>query len=80
MFRALLCPSSGASILPAFAASGLPCVIALVVLSAMSFSLLSSEKDIADNTTNATTQGKLEAANAGRIQAPDDGHKSARNM
>jgi hypothetical protein len=37
MFRALLCPSSGASILPAFAASGLPCVAALVVFSAMSF-------------------------------------------
>jgi Fe-S-cluster-containing hydrogenase component 2 len=33
-----------------------------------------------DNTTNATTQGKSEAANAGRVEAPDDGHKSARNM
>jgi hypothetical protein len=30
--------------------------------------------------TNAATQGKPEAANAGRIEAPDDGHKSARNM
>jgi hypothetical protein len=35
---------------------------------------------MADNTTSATTQGKPEAANAGRIEAPDDGHKSARNM
>jgi hypothetical protein len=40
----------------------------------------SSEKDIADNTTNATTQGKPEAANAGRTEAPDNGHKGARNM
>jgi hypothetical protein len=35
---------------------------------------------LADNTTNATTQGKPEAENAGRIEAPDDEHKSARNM
>jgi hypothetical protein len=37
-------------------------------------------KDIADNTANTATQGKTEAANAGRVGAPDDGHKSARNM
>jgi hypothetical protein len=84
MFRALLCPSSGASILPAFAKQAKDTYNYRNIkqklhktTAAIWFNKTCRERGL---TPNYTTRGKPEAANAGRVEAPDDGHKSARNM
>ena len=67
MFRALLCPSSGAR-QTAVAASGYRMNVEVEVFSAT-----------AENTSTSTFIRKPEAATA-VLRTPDDGHNNARNM
>jgi len=67
MFRALLCPSSGAR-QTAVTASGFRMNVEVDVFSAT-----------AENTSTSTFIRKLEGATA-VWRAPDDGHNNARNM
>jgi len=75
MFRALLCPSSGARE-TAVAASGFRMDVEVEVLSAV-VGLLVNKPTTAENTS--TSIRKPEAATAVWL-APDDGHSNARNM
>ena len=78
MFRALLCPSSGAR-RTAVAASGFRMNVEVEVFSAVVGLLVTNKPTTAENTPTSTFIRKPEAATAVR-RAPDDGHNNARNM
>ena len=77
MFRALLCPSSGAR-QNAIAASDFRMNVEVEEFSAV-VGLLVNKPTTAENTSTSTFIRKPEAATA-VWRAPDDGHSNARNM
>jgi len=78
MFRALLCPSSGAR-QTVVAASGFRTIVEVEVFSVVFGLLVTNKPTTAENTSISTFIRKPENATA-VWRAPDDGHCNARNM